>query len=209
MESYDFLKTRGLHAFKPFWLEQLAIDTKGSTGNTGAHKYINLLSILMADFLVNKGLSILLIDVDLVFFKDPTIDLLQSGEYTFDVAMMPAHTMSSKGPGNSGFVVVVSNDLTKTLLTSIANCALLNLWTGSDQMIWNEMLNEKWFHPIVSQVLSRERYPSHWDQSNPADTNLAHPISNNKWQKLKEFNLMFYDKTCSYWSEKVIVKEQL
>lgn len=123
------------------------------------HGNINILGIAILNDVVQLGKTVLLMDTDIVWRRNP-LPYLMAAAVKSDIQMMhDPNRIESKGPGNTGFVFVRSNCRTRIFLdTFVHHLWLSRYFGGSDQSCWNSLLKSPPFRLIRYTTLSEKLF---------------------------------------------------
>jgi len=116
------------------------------------YNYLVGLQVSMIRDLIHMDYNILFQDIDLVWIKDPLkyINILNNkiSKNIFDIITSHDHRWDDKGPINSGFMFINSNCKTKSFTDNVMQFIGIPLVQGSDQRLWNKLLNTIPFRDI-------------------------------------------------------------
>ena len=105
--------------------------------------------------LVHLNRTVLLQDVDVVWNRDPVDYLLR--EINADLAMSYDGRDDEMGPGNSGFLFMRSNCVTKLFAATLWK-ARSHIPGTQDQIFWNALAKEELFQPMQFEILDERLF---------------------------------------------------
>lgn len=212
-KKLDFSVVRG------DWIQKFKIDTKAAKQfSRGAHRWTVSLQIVYAMDVVALGYDILQQDVDVVWLKDVRKYFVENEQSLFtDIEMTSDGRVDYKGPGNSGFVKVLSNCKTKIFLQTLFHYIGVVLWGSSDQFAWNMFLMEYDFRQISFSLLPPTKFVN-GHQFGLHKKQTKQQVSNDVWflhaswtdqhtkkvTKFKVMNAWFLNESCSHYQDGVV-----
>jgi len=143
------------------WMDDFKINSKFKGTNVGHHYLINALLFSVMNELVQEGYSVLMMDSDIIFKKDPIPHLkalMTMPEYK-RVDLIGQHTGRSddRSPFNTGFIFFRPTDRTKTLTQTLRDAIGIRP-ARSDQLYFNTMIKNHYFHDLNYEFFDMEMY---------------------------------------------------
>eukprot|EP00924_Labyrinthula_sp_SR-Ha-C_P009716 snap_masked-scaffold_22-processed-gene-3.33-mRNA-1 protein AED:1.00 eAED:1.00 QI:0/0/0/0/1/1/2/0/314 len=120
--------------------------------NINSHNLINTLCVFAANFVIKLNKNVLILDVDIVFLKNP-FEFLNKAVYRRDVVGMYSPREDQYGYMNSGFLYFRSTKTSKILLQSYENLSYIK--KRSDQQLWNTILRHYKMQQVQQRILPR------------------------------------------------------
>mmetsp|Transcript_8175 Transcript_8175/g.9665 ORF Transcript_8175/g.9665 Transcript_8175/m.9665 type:complete len:446 (+) Transcript_8175:158-1495(+) len=204
-ETYDTLNNLGFHVEPLDWkVKDINISaTYGGGSNVGSHPTINNLISHAACFAVYMGYHTLMMDVDLVFLKNP-FPYLEKALIRRDFLGMYAPRNDMYGFVNAGFMYFNPTAKTKLLVKSYENLSILK--SNSDQQLWNTVFRHNLLQQIEYRILPRALFFPLWKSTNKYGyhrnkTYVLHTISGHKAPRLAEHGHWYLDSKCPFFDK--------
>ena len=159
-KSEKLVNSMGFMTHFPVWLgpnilsniEEDASDFFGER----SHTEINMLTIMLMNDLMQLNYNVLVQDVDIVWNKNPINYLLHN--VVADISMSFDGRGDKRGPGNSGFIFLKNNCVTKVFAKTLCNARSQIYYDGSDQMMWNRLINDTFFRQLHFETLDEKLF---------------------------------------------------
>jgi len=215
-KAAEIIRKNGFVALPLDWMNELGFkidsgyegaDTSGWNPHMEGHSDINSVTIIVANDIIQKGYTLLLHDVDIVWKRDPR-GWLKDAAQQRDLLAMFAPRWDALGVANSGFIWLKSNRRTKIFIQTLEN--LLPIKNISDQQLWNALIRHYRFRQIGFRVLPLPQFQllydhtlRRWDQVG-SHAIVVHGVSHRKTYRLAKAKLWFFDETCDAYDKDLV-----
>uniref|UniRef100_A0A7S2XJD3 Nucleotide-diphospho-sugar transferase domain-containing protein n=1 Tax=Lotharella oceanica TaxID=641309 RepID=A0A7S2XJD3_9EUKA len=215
-KAAEVIRKNGFVSLPLDWISELGftIDSKyegadnaGWNPHMQGHSDINSVTVIVGNDIIQKGYTLLLHDVDIVWKQDPR-GWLKDAAVHRDLLAMFAPRWDALGVANSGFVWLKSNRRTKIFIQTLEN--LLPIKGISDQQLWNAVIRHYRFRQIGFRVLPLQQFQllydhtlRKWDQVG-GHAIVVHGVSHRKTYRLAKAKLWFFDETCDAYDRDLI-----
>lgn len=206
-EAYDVLHRNGFIVEPLTWLKGAPKILSEYTGknNAGGHALINTLLAFAGNFLLQRGYTIVLTDVDIVFKRNPFPYLNKAAKHR-DVLGFLAPLTSQLGFMNSGFLYLRPTRKMKIFFQTFENLSFIK--KRSDQQLWNTLLRDRRFVQLEQRLLPRYLFYILNIQENkttfdPELTMIVHVSEHHKAARLMRINQWYFNETCPYYEEEI------
>eukprot|EP01084_Bolivina_argentea_P194651 334010_1 len=143
----------------PYILEKMMTDKPSDAFATDSFKYLVTLQVMICKDLIEMNKNVLIQDVDIIWkenvfqyiydeYMHENIDILMQYDARYDIF----------GPGNSGFLFIKSNCLTKIFMESMIDYISVILHGNHDQVLWNFLLHWKPFRQINFKLFDEDLF---------------------------------------------------
>mmetsp|Transcript_8175 Transcript_8175/g.13201 ORF Transcript_8175/g.13201 Transcript_8175/m.13201 type:complete len:424 (-) Transcript_8175:164-1435(-) len=192
------------------WMKEagVSIGEKFEGNNIGPHAIINFVISLGAEALVLEDYPTILMDVDMVWLKNP-FEMLRSASARRDVIASHAPRNDAFGFVNTGLVYFIPTNKTKILVSTFVNLSVAK--QGSDQITMNMLLRHYMFRHLALSIVPINVFHTNWNLKQlkktlkREDPYTVHMVSSSKSERYQSCNLWSLDKQCIYFDREILV----
>lgn len=202
--AVEMLKGLGVpHSKANQWMDEFKIDSKFKGTNVGHHYLINALLFVVMNEMIQEGYSVLMMDSDVIFKKNPLPHLkalMTLPDYR-RVDFIGQHTgrADDRSPFNTGFIFFKPTHRTKTLTQTLRNAIGVRP-ARSDQLFFNTMIKNHNFHDLNYEFFDMEMYYKRGSHAAHTDEKIIyHAVGPDKEEKFKSYNDWFLFPECSFY----------
>eukprot|EP00924_Labyrinthula_sp_SR-Ha-C_P012501 snap_masked-scaffold_10-processed-gene-8.39-mRNA-1 protein AED:1.00 eAED:1.00 QI:0/-1/0/0/-1/1/1/0/445 len=180
-------------------------STYNNKANVGSHATINNILAFACNFIIQQGKNVLLMDVDLIFLRDP-FPWLEKASLRRDLLGMYSPREDMYGYVNSGFVYFKNTIKSKYFLQSLQNLCYIK--ETSDQQLFNSILRHPKMQQIEQRILPRWLFFTLWKSTtkygfDENKTFVVHAVSNNKAQRFIKMKQWHLDESCPFYNNDI------
>jgi len=192
-ESIKLLEEMSIkHSNGSNWMNEFKISTLFRGTNIHHHYLINGLTFVVMNEMIQEGYSVLLMDADIIFKKNPIpyLNILMNNlEYSrLDFVCQLTGRDDERSPCNTGFVFFRPTDRTKRLTQTLRNSIAIRP-QRSDQLWFNHVIKNHYFQHLNYDFFDGEMfYKRGSHEKHTSEKILYHSVGPQKQAKFESYN---------------------